>query len=470
MKRFLIFFFALIFSLAGYNNVSACSCAISSPCQMDARSDASFIGKIKSVEGKGNSVVHKVEILKHFIGLEDKTEVEIYTDWVTSCAYSMKEEGTYVIFARVNDKTGIITTGYCSGTKPLSEAEKEVEFLESLKNAEDGKGVLLGNIQEYDERYKFEKSPWKPKEINKIYLESEKGEKFEAEIDETGQYQFRNLTRGKYEVSVLVPERIITTYEIENDKMLEKGFRKLRRKIKVPGSGCSASEYFIFYMNGVISGKVFDADGTPLKKMPVTLFRYDNSDNMPEQNYKFWTNEEGEYIAKGLPPGRYLIGFGIDHSLYINSHFAGYLPVYYPNVSNEKKSIPIFLGEAEIQKEKHIRLFPKLNKRKITGQILFEDGQPARNAQAVFYVRRKVASERAEGGYELKLDSEGRFEIDVYDKTEYWILSRFFDSEDWKTRNIILSSKCYNISQNKDNLPLKVVLTKGSKNCDANKF
>lgn len=463
----LIFLVLVLFS---FENVKACSCSISSPCLMNQMADAVFIGKIKDVEKKSGYALHKVQIEKTYEGFVGKSEADVYTDQSSSCAFTMEDDFYYLIFAKINETTGKVTTWFCSGTKPLKSAENEIKYLESLKNAPDNKGILSGKILEYNARYKDEKEPIKPKEIDKVFWEYESGEVKETQIDSDGSYSFSNLKGGRYKVSLFVPERLITTDEIESDYFFEKGFRKLSKKVKVLGSGCSSREFYTFYVNGIITGKVLDANGLPLKKMPVTVFRFEDADEMPEKLDKIWTDDNGIYAIKGLPPARYLIGFEIGNSLYINSHFAGYLPVYYPNVTKRENAEYIKLGYNEILTNKDIKLSPELNKRKIKGQVLFENGQPAKNADVTFYVRRKVASDRTEGGYDLKLNSEGTFELEVYDKTEYWILARLFDSEKYESRKIIFSSKCYKVSEKQNTELLKVILRKGKNNCNTEKL
>ena len=454
----------------GVEVANACSCVISNPCQMNQRADAVFIGKIKDVERKSGSALHKVKIEKHYEGFEGKDEVEIYTDQSSSCAFSMAKDETYIIFARINEKTGIVTTWFCSGTKPLKTAEKEIKYLESLKNAPDNIGVLSGKILEYNAHYKNEKEPVKPKEIDKVFLESENGEIFETKINDDGSYIFAKLKGGYYKVSVNAPQRLISTDEIDTDYFAEKGFRKVSKRVKVLGSGCSSSEYYTFYVNGIISGRVLNSEGFPLAKMPVTVFRFEDVDDMPEKIEYIWTNENGVYSVKGLPPARYLLGFSIGDNLYVNSHYAGYLPMFFGNKTKRNDAQYINLGYNEILTGKDITLLPELKKRKITGQVLDENGQSAKNADATFYVKRKVAVDRTRGGYDLKLDSEGKFELDIYDQTEYWIFARVFDSQNWETRKIIFSSKCYKVTEKNASSEIKIVLQKDKNNCDVEKL
>jgi hypothetical protein len=429
-----------VFFLPGPVPASACSCARRTPCLKNASADAVFIGKIKGVK-YGNSNVHQVEIEKNFSGMENRKTVEVYTDGVTSCFFSMQEGESYLIFANTGEKTGLVTTHYCAGTKKLADSKEELEFLESLKDAGDGRGILKGSILEHDLKNKFEAEPWKPKEIDKVYLVSEKGEKFEADIEPDGKYSFDNLTGGWYEATIFVPDRLIASEEMEDDYVYREGFREIKRRIKVPGSGCPAINYYSVRLNGVISGRVVDAGDRPSKRIPVTLFRFDNADDMPEENYKVWTDDEGFYIAKGLPPGRYMLGFGIDHSLYINSDFAGYLPTYYPNNSRKTETEILNLGVAERLTEKNIKLFPELGRRKITGRVVY-----------------------------VKIDPNGNFELEAFEKTEYFILGWKHDSPDWKTRKVIFSSDCYKIPISGNVRPLEIVMKKGSGNCDGTKF
>lgn len=427
----------------------------------NAYADAVVVGKIKEVKREGNAAVHNVEIEKHYSGLENMDLVKIYTDQVTSCAFSMEENQTYLIFININQKNGFVSTSYCSGTKKLESAEKEIGFMESLKDAEDGKGVLVGSVVEHDMKNKFTVKPWKPKEINKVYLESESGEKFETEIGNDGWYSFSNLMGGWYETKIFVPERLITSAEENDDEYIRKeGFREIISRIKVPGSGCEARRYYSVVPNGIISGKVFDSNNVPLAKIPVNIYRFDDEDEMPEQNYKVWTDDLGNYVAKGMPSGRYLIGVGIGHDLYMNSHFDGYLPTFYPNTTSRKSAIFFNLDEAEFLKGKNLNLPPKLLKRKIKGQVLSKNNQPISNAKFSAFARRDGVA-RGDWTDEKQVNNDGTFEFGAYAETEY-ILLFWTENKDGKRES---SSECINIKKNGNIEPIEIRLKAGSSNC-----
>ncbi|MGD9589991.1 MAG: hypothetical protein AB7Q37_16610 [Pyrinomonadaceae bacterium] len=472
MKSYLILILVTPLFLFFAETVVACSCMISSPCQMNARADAIFIGKINNVEPDRGSARHTVEIERNFEGMDGRRVVDIITDQSSSCAFSMQQGERYLIFANVNEESGRIFAWYCSGTKPLKEASKEMAYLESIKDTPTDKGVLNGKVLEYDARYKVEMEPFKPKEIDQVFLEAASGKISQVPIGPDGEFVFRDLRGGRYKVFVDAPERLVSTDEIDSEFVSEKGSRRVGGKVKVLGSGCSSSRYFTFYVNGVISGRVLSADGRPMKRFPVTSLRYEDGDDMPEKLDRVWTNDEGVYVFKGLPPARYLIGFEIGNSLYIESPFSGYMPVFYPNVLDRKRAKHVELGYNQILPQRDIVLKPELAKRKIFGRVIRANGQPAINADTVFHVRRRAAADRIEGGYEMNLDLDGRFELEIFEQTEYWILSRLFDSNDLETRKIVQSSKCYKVSD----LPaagstsVEIVLKPGSRNCDIRKL
>ncbi|MGQ0543612.1 MAG: hypothetical protein ACT4O9_17500, partial [Blastocatellia bacterium] len=107
-------------------------CVTVDTCLQNASADAVLVGKVINVVRKGNAAVHEVEVERQFNGLQNLDRIEIYTDQVTSCAFSMEKGEAYLIFASLWEKSGLLTTGYCSGTKRLKDAVKEIEFLDSL--------------------------------------------------------------------------------------------------------------------------------------------------------------------------------------------------------------------------------------------------------------------------------------------------------------------------------------------------
>ncbi|MGQ0543613.1 MAG: hypothetical protein ACT4O9_17505 [Blastocatellia bacterium] len=325
---------------------------------------------------------------------------------------------------------------------------------------------MRGSVLEYDLKNKFEVKPWKPKEIDKVILESSQGEKVEKPISQDGTYSFKNLKGGWYNISFLIPERLITSEEKEGDYLFKAGFREIKENVKVPGSGCEARRSFSVMANGVITGKVVDANGKPLPRIPVTLFRHDDADDMPEENYKVWSDDNGIYVAKGIPSGRYLIGFGIDHSLYINSHFAGYLPTFYPNTTDRKKSVYIELKDSEFLKEKNLQLLTLLTKRKINGQVLLPGGTASSRARVNAYARRQGV-ERGDWIGELEVDTDGRFEFEAYEETKYVISAWVEESNSSGKAETKFSSDCYLIKKTGNVDPIRILVKSGSRNCKA---
>jgi hypothetical protein len=222
----------------------------------------------------------------------------------------------------------------------------------------------------------------------------------------------------------------------------------------------------------MITGKIIDGEGLPVKNNRLVLFRLEDSSNSRHivDNNVIWTRADGTYTFKGLPAGRYILGSGTDNSLYIESDFAAYLPIYFPSTAKREEAAILKLGKSDVLTEKNIMLLPKLKKRKFTGQVVWADGRPASQADVVFYARRKIASDRAEGGFSINIDSQGNFTLEAYEKTQYFILARAFDSADRKTRKITYSSPCYAIPENGIISPLKVILRSGNGNCNVDDF
>jgi len=95
---------------------------------------------------------------------------------------------------------------------------------------------------------------------------------------------------------------------------------------------------------GVITGRVLDADGEPLERVQVQLLRsqYVNGRKVLSTTHSGFTNDLGEYRYAGLTPGKYYI---------YAENFAGvpptsvseedYVPVYYPSARDIAGAVPV---------------------------------------------------------------------------------------------------------------------------------
>lgn len=233
MKTFLatltIFFAVLLF---GFESARACSCVARTTCEFSATAAAAFVGKVieSKVEErpyryaddpqespvKAKFQVSRVEIREAFFGTADKKEIVIETDNFSSCFFALEKNVEYVIYANADEKTGKFTTGFCSGTKPVTDGGADLRFLRSQKN--DGGAIVKGLVafNAKNKEYLLRVPPGNAAAllqagITTVLLENE-SDKLTAKIADDGAYAFSGVPPGKYKLSVLLPKGYETRY------------------------------------------------------------------------------------------------------------------------------------------------------------------------------------------------------------------------------------------------------------------
>ncbi len=103
---------------------------------------------------------------------------------------------------------------------------------------------------------------------------------------------------------------------------------------------------------GLIAGKVLDELGDPVEQAIVAVMRYrfQGNERQLAQTNGVNTDDQGNYRVFGLEPGRYYLRVTPSRSSIVSSSQSGpvapltYLPVYYPNTTEESAAAQIEIG------------------------------------------------------------------------------------------------------------------------------
>jgi len=79
----------------------------------------------------------QIRVMEAFRGVEAQ-ELEFITGF-SSCEFNFKENKSYLIYAGRHEGSQQLTTGACSGNRPIESAQEELKYLRGLKS-----GTLLG--------------------------------------------------------------------------------------------------------------------------------------------------------------------------------------------------------------------------------------------------------------------------------------------------------------------------------------
>lgn len=170
---------------------------------------------------------------------------------------------------------------------------------------------------------------------------------FTTTTDGEGDFAMVGLAPGTYELIVQRTGFLSTTYGARGENALGSpltlkpgaAIRRLRVEMK-PG--------------GVIAGRVVDEYGSPVERARVQVmrYRYLSGERTLSPQARATTNDLGEYRAFGLAPGRYYVQASptititgsVDRSAGDGPR-EGYVPIYYPGVTDVAQASPIDVAE-----------------------------------------------------------------------------------------------------------------------------
>src|SRR5262245_42427849 len=119
-----------------------------------------------------------------------------------------------------------------------------------------------------------------------------------------------------------------------------------------------------------------------------------------------YSDKDGLYEFKAIPPGRYALGVRFDGLTSQNRPFP---QIYYPGVENIDQATIVNIGDGERIEKYDLVLPPPPDEHSVEGVVLWPDGRPAPNARIEYsQVNVPIA-------YGAKPDQQGRFSFKIYD-------------------------------------------------------
>jgi len=255
-------------------------------------------------------------------------EVEVTFD---SGCWGIIEVGKQYVF-NVQQKTEGLYSDHWSeafGVAPKDDEAQYIEMLRSLIRGERQPNVF-GRLRHLGPGYYPQNGP----PIPNVTVVAENDErKFETRTDADGRYQFRDLPDGEYRVYPLLPESL----RPPDDDYGRPRERHDDRASVNKQILCGARVDFVVWDNGVIAGRVEDADGKPVKYLipeviaalrrrgldkdadgrPLKWFHiYLHIEPSVEQQIQYQSRireavglKDGEFAFYNLPPGPYWLEF-----------------------------------------------------------------------------------------------------------------------------------------------------------------
>jgi hypothetical protein len=281
-----------------------------------------FIGTVVSVAETANSE-KRLRLMPEEVFAGTVAGSLTVTTEQGGCFGDFQSGDKWLFYLQRDSKTKSLLLKYNSPTRPIADAQAQIETLRRLAQINDS-GIIVGQVTEpiwNDNKWETSITVTDHKVIAK---QQANGREYTAFTDNDGHYEFEPLPPGEYEVSANTAEGLWT----------EEG------STKVSPRSCRLMS-FSLEPDGSISGRVMAADGEPAKYVQVAIVPV-SAGNL--QFTSAFSDGLGRFEVKALHPGRYFVGVGIQPRADNKNGRSG---IYYPGVRDRNLAVIIDLGRAE---------------------------------------------------------------------------------------------------------------------------
>ena len=399
--------------LAAPSAAKACTCAYggSAPCQEYWRTDAVFSGTVigaSSIEVKYDSLktterLVRVAINQSFRGFESG-QVEIITGWGDSdCGYQFKLGGTYLIYATKHKSDGRLRTSICSRTRPLTEADSDLAFFNSLATAEHT-ATIFGTVVKTNHEAKDGENMFQPVSGAEVAVDGENNHR-ELKTDTKGAFSFGKLKPGKYKVLLTFPPGL-GQRDREDD-----GARNIEDEVEVAAQGCAQTNFYL-ESDTRVSGRVVDARGEPISNLSLEMRGAESGGPNISAFLEARTDKDGRFEFSFVPPGNYLLGHRIRNSQYQPP----YPRTYYPGVGLRSLARPITVKENSGVRDLELMMPSPLSEYQLEVQVVWSDGTDAPGASVNVA---HIENEEITASFSKSADEKGRLTVTLLQGAQY---------------------------------------------------
>lgn len=344
------------------------------PCEAAWRTDAIFLAQVVSIATKPGPTYSprtvSMRILEAFRGIEGES-VEVTTGaGAGDCGYDFEAGRDYLVYAYRNGHR--LATGICNRTRPVEEAEEDLDYLRAVAWDLPVGGAIVGEVRH--------REPWsetgptidEPRSGVRVTIAGE-GQTRETVSDHRGLFVVVGLTPGAYNVAAEAPDGFHVTVLPGNGPVIP------GRVVLTDPRACASVDVGLRY-DGRISGRILNADGSPASYVFVQAIRVEEADRPGVHDSRFQTDESGHFEIARLPEGRFLVGLHVKRSMEGN----GLPRVMLPGTDSvaDARVFSLIGGERIVVPD--LTLPEALSFVTLRGVVIGGDGRPA--AEALVYL------------------------------------------------------------------------------------
>ncbi len=313
----------------------------------------------------------RFQIDDSFGGIAAETrEIDIYTgSGGGDCGIRFTPGERYLVTPHLG-KDGLLRTGICSFTMPVSEAVSSLQLLKQLRAGRPSPS-LTGRIALQNRNFEGHLGTAAPRPLASTKVRvTAGGRTWETLSDAEGVYAFYGLPAGKYQLDPVLPPGTRLSWYIGSDEP--------PRAVDVMASACWTHDIDVF-SSGSIQGRVLDSSNRPLPDATVYLIPVGTSVSLAnkQDSYSASQNEkDGFFRFVHLDPGQYQILVNPED---VRNPAFPYPRTFYPGVREAAAAGVITVGPGEQVKDADIRLQPLFRPRTLAVRVTWADGRLIRD-------------------------------------------------------------------------------------------
>ena len=319
----------------------------------------------------------------------------------SDCEYTFKAGERYVVYAGFDKSRPARLRVGLNRSRLAAQAAEDFAFLRGLKSADPSTGRVYGRVLRHERDLK-DGNYVAPAPVEGVRVEVSAeggGPSRSVATDREGSYEVTGLAPGAYVVRTSMPEGLVAGGE---------------QKARVVARGCAQVDFYTQF-DGRVAGRVMDADGRAVPELKVDLISADGPDISLKGMWAH-TDGEGRYELKGVPPGRYLLGFGLGSQPDARAPFPR---TYYPGVARSAQATVLDLGPGKRLELLDLRLPPRHKDRSVEVTVVWPDGRPVEDAMLRLEVDEYWWSGTATR--QEKLEGAGRYRVTGFEGLTYWL-------------------------------------------------
>jgi Carboxypeptidase regulatory-like domain len=293
-------------------------------CGLDADYTYIFTGTVLS-RSDISDAEKRLQVTPHemFRGVP-ATQLTVVTEQ-DDCLPELRVGEEWLLYLQRDEKAHSLVLAYGSLSKPIAEAQQEISTLRRTIAMSDS-GLIIGNVSHYvrDDSDGDKSTTTELVANHKVsVVRQSDGAEYSTISDSDGNYEFEPLPIGSYTLTANT----------------QPGLWAPDWAITIRPRSCHAYQ-FELHADGRISGHVRAADGKPFAEHPwVNVVSEDGG-----HTDSAYVDDEGRFEARGLEPGCYFVGLGINAQPNSAEWRAR---IYYPGVRSRDQAIVVELATAE---------------------------------------------------------------------------------------------------------------------------